>query len=111
MAKQLIAKQMGNSGSTPGNRVVYQVWGSNEGIRDSDFSFTAAAGTVTMTARKIESVINCGTSPVTIDGKLFETGNWQMSQIGGVNLSVTDNEFEIVFTTPAAGNVIIEFRS
>lgn len=111
MAIQLIAKQMGNSGSTTGNRVVYQVWGADHSLEDSDFTFTAAAGTINMTARKIESVINCGTSPVTIDGKLFETGNWQMSQIGGVNLSVTNNVFDVTFTTPAAGNVIIEFRS
>lgn len=111
MAKQLIAKQMGNNGSTVGNRVVYQFWGGNESLAASDFTFTSDNGDIAMTARKIESVINAGTSPVTIDGKLYETGNWQMSQIGGVNLSVSNNTFNVTFTTPATGNVIIEFRS
>lgn len=111
MAKQMIAKQMGNNGSTPGNRVVWHIWGANEGLRDSEFSFSSDNGTTTMTARKIESVINMGTSPVTIDGRLFETGKWELSLVGGANLTVTNNEFDVVFTTPASGNVIIEFRS
>lgn len=111
MAKQLIAKQMGNNGSTPGNRVVYQIWGSNEGIRDSDFSFSADAGTVTMTARKIESVMNCGPSAVTIDGKVYETGRWEASMIGGITLSASSNRFDVVFDDPGNGNVIIEIRS
>ena len=111
MSKQLLAKQMGNNGSTPGNRVVYQFFGGNETLAASDFTFSSDNGSTTMTARKIESVINAGTSPVTIDGKLYETGNWQLSQVGGVNLSVTTNIFDVTFTTPAVGNVIVEFRS
>lgn len=111
MAKQLLAKQMGNNGSTPGNRVVYHVWGADEGLRDSDFSFTADAGTITLTARKIETVMNCGPSAVTIDGKKYETGRWELSLIGGANLSVTNNEFDVVFDDPSTGNVIFEIRS
>jgi len=111
MAKQLIAKQMGNNGSTPGNRVVYQIWDSNEGLRDSDFRFIADAGVITLAARKIETVMNCGPSAVTIDGKIYETGRWELSLIGGVNLSTSNNEFDIVFDDPGNGNVIVEIRS
>lgn len=110
MAKRVTAKQVGNNGSTPGNRVVFNVSGGNESLDSDDFTFTVDRGSVTVKASRIESVINMGTSACTIDGKSFETGRWELSQIGGIPLAV-DSKAAITFTSASAGNVIIEFRS
>lgn len=114
MAIKLIAKQMGNNGSTPGNRVVYQIWGANETLVDSDFTFTNDNGSITLNARKIETVMNCGPSAVTVDGKIYETGRWELSLIGGATLSDganTSNSVAVAFDDAGNGNVVIEVRS
>lgn len=110
MAIKVTAKQVGNNGSTPANRVVYNIYGADHTLEDSDFTFTRDNGSVVMQARRIESVMNCGPSAVTIDGRQYETGRWELSQIGGVQL-VTTNDCAIVFDSAATGNVFIEFRS
>jgi len=110
MAYRVTAKQVGNNGSTPGNRVVFHVHGSNHSLDSDDFTFTKDIGTVVIKASRIESVINMGTSDCTIDGKVFETGRWELSQIGGIPLEV-DSQAAVSFTTAASGNVLIEFRS
>lgn len=114
MAQKLIAKQMGNNGSTPGNRVVYQIWGRNETLIDSDFTFQSDNGTIVLNARKIETVMNCGPSAVTVDGKIYETGRWELSLVGGSTISEPGdaaNSVAISFDDPGNGNVIVEIRS
>lgn len=110
MSIKVTAKQVGNNGSTPANRVVLNVYGADHDLVDSDFTFTNDNGSITMQARRIESVMNCGPSAVTIDGRQYETGRWELSQIGGVQL-ITANDVSIVFDSAATGNVFIEFRS
>lgn len=110
MAFKVTAKQVGNNGSTPANRVVYNVYGADHDLEDSDFTFTNDNGSITVQARRIESVMNCGPSAVTIDGRQYETGRWELSQIGGVQLDAT-NDVSIAFDDAASGNVYIEFRS
>ena len=53
--------------------------------------------------------MNMGPSAVTINGMTFETGRWECSLVGGIN--VTGNAITVVFDNVATGNVIIEFRS
>lgn len=109
MAIETIAKQMGNNGSTPGNRVVLHIYDASHTLSDTDFTFTNDNGSVTLTARKIETVMNMGPSAVTINGMTFETGRWECSLVGGIN--VAGNSITVVFDNVATGNVIIEFRS
>jgi hypothetical protein len=110
MTIQVTAKQVGNNGSTTANRVVLNVYEADHTLNDSNFTFTNDNGSVVMQARRIESVMNCGPSPVTIDGRQYETGRWELSMIGGVQLAAT-NSCAIVFDNTATGNVFIEFRS
>ena len=110
MTIQVTAKQVGNNGSTPANRVVLNVYDADHTLEDSDFTFTNDNGSIVMVSRIIESVINCGPSAVTIDGRVFETGRWELSMIGGLRLSA-NNDCAIVFDDPSNGNVLIEFRS
>ena len=83
MAIVTTAKYTGGGGSTPGNRVVLNISGANHSLSDSDFTFGGKVTNVNM----IETVMNCGASAVTIDGKLYETGRWELSQIGGIPLA------------------------
>ena len=106
MAIVTTAKYIGGSGSTPGNRVVLNVSGADASLSASDFTF---GGKVT-NVNKIETVMNVGPSAVTVDGKIYETGRWELSQIGGVPLAAI-NTCVVAFDDAATGNVIIEFRS
>ena len=118
MAKLVTAKKIGRQGSTPGNRVTYQVWGANDHLEDSDFVFQFDFDPqlpgrqnvdVTFNPRLIETVMNVGPSPVEINGRSFETGRWELSLVGGMP---TDSDSIVVnFDTPAEGNVFLEIRS
>jgi len=108
MAKQIIGKNIGKSGSTPGNRVAILVDGTELITADDltfDFSFNGVDSVeVTFKPRVIASVINMGTGNATVDGRSFATGKWDFSQYGAIRLG-TD--------TPiiSGDNVIVEFRS
>jgi len=106
MAIVTTAKYTGGGGSTPGNRVVLNISGANHSLSVSDFTFGGKVTNVNM----IETVMNCVASAVTIDGKLYETGRWELSQIGGIPLAAT-NTCVVTFDTVGTGNVFIEFRS
>ena len=118
MAKQVTAKKIGRQGSTPGNRVTFQVYNANETLADSDFIFQfnydpQLAGqqdvNVSFNPRVIETVMNVGPSPVTINDRVFETGRWELSLVGGMP---TDSDtVTVTFDTAADGNVFIELRS
>ena len=118
MAKQVTAKKIGKQGSTPGNRVVYHVYNANETLEDSDFIFQfnydpALVGqqgvNITFSPRVIETVMNCGPSPVTVNGVTYETGRWELSLIGGQHFD--SDSVSVAFDTPADGNVYLEIRS
>ena len=106
MAIVTTAKYIGGGGSTPGNRVVLNISGANASLNESNFTFNGRVTNV----NKIETVMNCGPSAVTIDGKIYETGRWELSQIGGIPLAAI-NTCVVAFDDAATGNVIIEFRS
>jgi hypothetical protein len=111
MAYTLVAKQIGGSGSTPGNRVVYHIYGADTSLDLDDFTFTNSRGvTSTLLCGKIESIMNMGESSVLIDGKDYETGRWEVSQIGGIALN-DPSRCAFVFSNQSKGNVIVEFRS
>ena len=118
MAKQVTTKKIGRQGSTPGNRVTYHVYNANEHLRDSDFVFQfdydpVLAGqqgvNFTFIPRVIETVMNCGPSPVEINGVTYETGRWELSLIGGHHLD--SDGIVLNFNTAADGNVFLEIRS
>ena len=106
MAYNVTAKSVQTNGSTPGNRVVYNIYDANHTLDSDDFTFS---GTY-VNARIIESVTNMGQSAVTIDGKDFETGRWELSLHGGIILA-EPGKCAVSFATANQGNVIIEFRS
>lgn len=106
MAIVTTAKYTGGSGTTHGNRVVLNISGANHTLGASDFTFSGKVVNI----NKIETVMNCGASAVTIDGKVYETGRWELSQIGGLPLAAA-NTCAVTFTTVGTGNVFIEFRS
>jgi len=109
MAKQVTAKKIGRQGSTPGNRVTFQVYDASETLADSDFIFQFNNDNVTFSPRVVETVMNVGPSPVTINDRVFETGRWELSLVGGMP---TDSDtVTVTFDTAADGNVFIELRS
>ncbi len=114
MATNVVSKNLKGGGSTPGNRVVYHVYDANASLTAQDFTFARGSGAVGdseyVPVRIIESVINMGQSAVTIDGKDFETGRWELSMHGGIRLD-TAGVCAITFGTANQGNVLIEFRS
>ena len=71
---------------------------------DSDF----VTVTHVMIPRTIESVINMGANTITIDGNIFETGRWELSQHGGISVDQAKGNIVITGTAP---NALIEFRS
>ena len=78
---------------------------------DSDaLMFTLETGeTKRFQPNRIETVINMGPNDVTLDGKVFETGNWLLSQFGGLPFigSGGGGSLTVAGTTP---NAIIELR-
>jgi len=106
MAAEIVAKAVQVNGSTPGNRIVYHVYDADHTLDSDDFTVNGNYVRV----RKIESVTNMGQSAVTIDGKDFETGRWELSLHGGINLAAPA-ACAITFTTASQGNVVIEFRT
>lgn len=126
MANKVTAKSVGGGSSRRGGgRVVFHV--DTAATLDSD-SFTFSYNerniypddrgdgndsdfvTVThvMIPRTIESVINMGANTITIDGNIFETGRWELSQHGGISVDQAKGNIVITGTTP---NALIEFRS
>ena len=114
MATNVVSKNLKGGGSTPRNRVVYHVYDANASLTAQDFTFARGSGAIGdseyVPVRIIESVINMGQSPVTIDGKDFETGRWELSMHGGIRLD-TVGVCTVTFATQNQGNVLIEFRS
>ena len=111
MAKTLTAKAVAPNGSTPGNRVVCNIYDGNESLTADDFTFAVAdRDSEYVPVRIIESVTNMGQSAVTIDGKDFETGRWELSLHGGIQLAAV-GACAVTFATANQGNVIIEFRT
>lgn len=127
MANTITAKTLGKSGSSRrnGGRVVVYV--DTAGTLDSeDFTFTYQVPNIYPDGRSvaadseyvnvvhiftpniIESVINMGENPITIDGKVFETGRWELSQHGGIPVSSADKSIVISGTAPSC---LIELRS
>jgi len=128
MANRVTAKTLnGGSSRRGGGRVVYHI--DTAATLDSD-SFTfhyntpnlyrnaqyPGSGTdsefvtvsSTMIPRIIESIINMGPNTITIDGNVFETGRWELSQHGGISVEQAKGNIVITGTAP---NVLIEFRS
>lgn len=58
---------------------------------------------------RIETVINMGPNDVTIDGKVFESGNWLLSQFGGLPF-VGAGKFGSVAISGTNPNAIVELR-
>lgn len=58
---------------------------------------------------RIETVINMGPNDITIDGKVFETGNWLLSQFGGLPF-VGSGKLGSVAVSGTAPNAIVELR-
>jgi hypothetical protein len=127
MANTITAKTLGKSGSSRrnGGRVVVYV--DTAGTLDSeDFTFTYQVRNLYPDGRGtaadsdfvnvvhnfkptlIESIINMGENPITIDGKVFETGRWELSQHGGLPVANAKGNIVITGTAPSC---LIELRS
>lgn len=76
---------------------------------DSDaLTFTLETGeTAVFKASRIETIINMGPNDITVDGKVFESGNWLLSQFGGLPVL---NEKGILTVVGTAPNAIVELR-
>ena len=76
---------------------------------DSDaMSFTLETGEAAVfKAARIETVINMGPNDISIDGKVFESGNWLLSQFGGLPVINDKGILTISGTSP---NAIVELR-
>lgn len=113
MAKQIIAKNIGRQGSTTGNRVVFQITGTETvALADTTFTFDYAQDGTTpptdnfiMTPRIISAIYNLGGADATVDGKTYGPGVWKLEDIGGIPLTSAGT------CAVVGANVIIEFRS
>lgn len=78
---------------------------------DSDaLVFTLETGEVKrFQPNRIETVINMGPNDVTIDGKVFESGNWLLSQFGGLPFVGAGN-YGSVSVSGTSPNAIVELR-
>tara|TARA_R110000772_G_scaffold95115_4_gene193316 strand:- start:1504 stop:1845 length:342 start_codon:yes stop_codon:yes gene_type:complete len=79
---------------------------------DSDFlTFTLETGeTKRFQPGRIETVINMGPNDCTVDGKVFESGNWLLSQFGGLPFVGSGGVTGVVPISGTSPNVIIELR-
>lgn len=118
MAKVITAKKIGRQGTTPGNKVIFHVYGANETIRLSDMVFkfdfegltTPAINNVQFVPNRIETIMNMGDTNVIVEGKSYSAQQmWEMSALGGIPVDDADS-IDITFTTPTNGNLIIELR-
>lgn len=130
MANRVTAKTLnGGSSRRSGGRVVYHI-DTAATLDSDDFTFHyntpnlyrnaqyPGSGTdsefVTVSAtvipRRMECVINMSANPITIDGNEFETGRWELSQHGGIDVEQAKGNIVITQST-GTPNCIIEFRS
>lgn len=128
MANRVTAKTLGQTGSSRrgGGRVVYHI-DTAETLDSDDFTFSYNVKNIyansqnplgsdseevtvvhVVIPRIIESVINMGPNTITIDGNVFETGRWELSQHGGISVEQAKGNIVITGTAP---NALIEFRS
>ena len=103
-AKRISAKEQNSA------RVTLHI--DTSGATDSDlFEFTLETGEI----KRIDAVINMGPNDISFNEKVFETGNWVMSQFGGLPMTVVGAGSSAVLhkTINAIGtapNVIVEMR-
>ena len=108
MANTIVAKRITARDSTSARVTLHLDTSSSV---DSDaFVFTLETGeTKRFRPNIIETVINMGVNDCTIDGKVFESGNWLLSQFGGLPFTGGGGGGSVTIsgTTP---NVIVELR-
>jgi|TARA_R110000824_G_scaffold248528_3_gene437576 hypothetical protein len=108
-AKRISAKEQNSA------RVTLHI--DTSGATDSDlFEFTLETGEIKrFVPNRIDAVINMGPNDISFNEKVFETGNWVMSQFGGLPMTVVGAGSSAVLhkTINAIGtapNVIVEMR-
>lgn len=108
MANTIVAKRITARDSTSARVTLHLDTSSNV---DSDaFVFTLETGEVKrFQPNRIESVINMGPNDITLDGKVFESGNWILSQFGGLPF-VGSGKFGSLSVSGTAPNAVIELR-
>jgi hypothetical protein len=124
MANKVVSKSVGIQGSSQGNRVVYHI--DTAATLDSDaFTFTYQVKNIYapnqspasdsdekninhyMRPIKIESITNMGANAITIDGKAYATGKWDLNMTGGTSIEQAKGNVVISGTAP---NAIVVFR-
>lgn len=85
MANTITSK---NIGTSP-NSCMLTVHVDTAATIDSDLLSvtTYADETKTLYVTRIDTVMNMGPNDITVDGKVYETGRWELGQYGGIQIN------------------------
>lgn len=87
MANTIISKNVGTSPTS----TVLTIHVDTAGTIDSDLlTVTNPQGEeVSVNVRRMDTVMNMGPNDITIDGKVYETGRWELGQYGGIQINAS----------------------
>lgn len=114
MAVRITSTKGYSGGSTPKNREVVHFWGDSDGDENWEYQ-------PDFVIRKIAHITNFGTNAIMFEDVNFDSGDWQLSEIGGhplissvgpAALNADSDTITMAYAGDASDvSVLVEFRS